>query len=120
MKTIVCVDDDRITLSFLKNTLSNDFKVVTTNNSDQAFELIVRLRPDLVITDIVMAEMSGFELSGLVKKVKGRENTPIIVLSSYDGPENQHQFVEGHLNLFLKKPVEPEILLSAVNGLIGR
>jgi CheY-like chemotaxis protein len=117
--TILCVDDDRITLSFLKNALSDNYNVVVTNNSDQAFELIVRLHPDLLITDIVMAEMSGFELADLIKQVKGREKMPVIVLSSYDEQQMLEKFNQSGLSLFFKKPVTIEVLNSGIQQLLN-
>lgn len=115
---ILAVDDDELILNFIKNTLSSDYQVITTASANQAFELIIRFRPDLLITDIVMDELDGLALSSLVRVARGSSEIPIIVLSSHDNEEIRVELAENGINRFLQKPCRPADLVEAVKTLL--
>ena len=115
---ILAVDDDELILNFIKSTLSSSYQVITTPSANQAFEMIIRFRPDLLITDIVMDELDGLALSSLVRVARGSSDIPIIVLSAHDNEEIRAELAENEINLFLQKPCRASELLESVKALI--
>lgn len=115
---ILAVDDDELILNFIKSTLSPNYQVITTPSANQAFEMIIRFRPDLLITDIVMDELDGLALSSLVRVARGSSDIPIIVLSAHDNEEIRAELAENEINLFLQKPCRASELLESVKALI--
>ena len=61
-KIILIVDDDRMTLSTAQRLLENDYKVIAVNSGKQAYKYLERHVPDLILLDINMPEISGFEV----------------------------------------------------------
>ncbi|HAT58219.1 MAG TPA: hypothetical protein DCS79_05360 [Gammaproteobacteria bacterium] len=117
---ILAVDDDPLILSFIKATLGSQYNLMTTQSPNQAFELIIRFRPDLLITDIVMDELDGLALSSLVRVARGSHEIPIIVLSSHDNSEIQREIGVNKVNRYLRKPCKPSDLLAAVSELCSK
>ncbi|NRP10603.1 MULTISPECIES: response regulator [unclassified Marinobacterium] len=115
---ILAVDDDELILNYIKSTLSPNYQVITTPSAHQAFEMIIRFRPDLLITDIVMDELDGLALSSLVRVARGSSDIPIIVLSAHDNDEIRAELAENEINLFLQKPCRASELLESVKALI--
>lgn len=114
---ILAVDDDPLILNFVKATLGSEYELMTTASSNQAFELIVRFRPDLLITDIVMDEMDGLALSSLVRVARGSHEIPIIVLSAHDNEEIRSEIATNKVDRYLQKPCRASLLKEAVQAL---
>lgn len=114
---ILAVDDDPLILNFVKATLGSEYELLTTASANQAFELIVRFRPDLLITDIVMDEMDGLALSSLVRVARGSHEIPIIVLSAHDNEEIRRELETNKVDRYLQKPCRAPLLREAVQAL---
>ena len=114
---ILAVDDDPLIINFVKATLGSEYNVMTTPSANQAFELIIRFRPDLLITDIVMDEMDGLALSSLVRVARGSHEIPIIVLSAHDNEEIRREIESNEIDRYLQKPCRPSVLKEAVQEL---
>jgi len=80
---IVILEDDRILLKALNiELLSNGFEVLSAADGESGLKLIGKEKPDLVLLDLVMPKMHGFEVLTKLKKNKDTENIPIIILSN--------------------------------------
>lgn len=117
-KKILAVDDDQVILNFIKSALSSDYQLITTSSANEAFELIIRHRPDLLITDIVMDELDGLALSSLIRVARGSANIPIIVLSSHDNEEIRSELKKNQINHFLLKPCKASDLSNTIRELL--
>ncbi len=111
---ILAVDDDPLILNFVKATLGSEYQLLTTSSANQAFELIIRFRPDLLITDIVMDDMDGLALSSLVRVARGSQMIPIIVLSAFDNEEIRREIENNKIDHYLQKPCKSSALREAV------
>ena len=67
-KIILIVDDDRLTLSTAQKLLGSEYKVVAVNSGKQAFKYLERHMPDLILLDINMPEIDGFEVMAKLQK----------------------------------------------------
>jgi CheY-like chemotaxis protein len=118
MATIVVVDDESLITDVLAYLLGEAGHIVhVARNGAEAFELIHRLVPDLIITDYMMPVMSGFELAQAVKANPVTACIPIILASAAQGASARE-----HADLFfeiLDKPYSPPRLLQVIAGLFG-
>ena len=114
---ILIVDDEPYIARVLKLTLQQEgYQVTCVNNGKQALEAYAAERPDLIITDVKMPQMTGNELVDAVRNSHGDTETQIIVMTSTLESENR-SWVADVVNLtFLGKPVSPRDLTSIVNS----
>ena len=101
-KTVLVVDDDMITQLTTKTLLSNcNFDVVLSDNGVDAISKINDSKFDLILTDLFMPEMDGFELSRRLRELK--IETPIIAFSSDDSKQTQQLCIESGINTLMVK-----------------
>ena len=83
---ILIVDDVTSNVLLLKVLLTNEkFNVITANSGKQALELVENDRPDLVLLDVMMPEMNGFEVAQILKQKTETSEIPIIFLTALNG-----------------------------------
>lgn len=115
MKNLVLVvDDDIFNLTVAKNLLEKSYEVIAVSSGKQALEFLEKKRPDLMLLDIVMPEMDGFELMRLVKENPKWESIPVIFLTANQEPDMEVRGLEAGAVDFIGKPFEPRIMLSRV------
>lgn len=114
MKKILIVDDELMMLKIADRALKNDYETILVDSGEAAVELFVRSLPDMVISDIKMPSMSGYELQRLIKSKAG-VNVPFIFLTSDDSKESENKGLEMGAADYIKKPVRADELLSRVN-----
>ena len=113
-KSILIVDDNTDFISMLKLILEvNNFDVRTSLDGLQALESAKFLKPDLIISDILMPNLDGYQLFYQIKSSPKLRDVPIIFLS---GENPSEEFLKNHSEIkFLKKPVSSENLLDIIN-----
>ncbi len=114
IRTLIC-DDHPIVVAGTKDLLSSqpDIEVVgLASTGAEAVGLAATLQPDVVLMDIEMPEMNGFESMQQIKR--RRPQTHVIILTLYEGQENIIEAFERGAANFLKKDVPPEALFNAV------
>jgi CheY-like chemotaxis protein len=116
-KKILVVDDDELVLVALVELLSpKGYTVSTALGGPQALEKLEKRRFDLLILDIIMPEMDGYQLCEKIRAMKGYSRTPIIMLTAKSGEEDQKKGLRAGANLFLPKPIPPRLLLELVDS----
>jgi signal transduction histidine kinase len=98
---------------------SNNYKVEVTQNGQQAWDWLSTNIPELVISDIVMPEMNGFELCEKIKSDDRTENIPVILLTSLSNPEEVIEGVSCGADSFITKPYNNEYLISNIKKLLS-
>jgi two-component system, OmpR family, alkaline phosphatase synthesis response regulator PhoP len=85
MKKILLVDDDPDLVEMNKAVLeNNNFEVLTAHNTKEGMEVIKKSNPDLLVLDVMMdTDWEGLEALGDIRKIPGKENMPIIMLTSF-------------------------------------
>jgi len=123
MAKILVVDDEKEVVSLLSDVLKRaNYEVISTTKGKEAVDLVLGLRPDLIILDIVMPDMDGSEIAAVLKENSSTTDIPIIYLTgilnkeeeeSVDGKSGKHYIVA--------KPVAiEELLLVVKKALSGR
>lgn len=120
VKKIALVVDDSLTMrKVLSRVLEReDFEVVTANDGMDAIQKLQLLTPDIILTDIEMPRMDGFEFSRHVRDNQKTTNIPLIVISSRTAEKHRNVAKELGVNAFLGKPVQDEELIEQVNALL--
>ncbi|MDW0109807.1 hybrid sensor histidine kinase/response regulator [Sporosarcina aquimarina] len=115
---ILVVDDDSINRSILKQILqTNGFVVTTCSSGAQALDCIEEKKWNLVITDVMMPEMSGYELCGRIRKRYSTAQLPILLLTARSEPEDVKIGFQYGANDHVRKPVDRIELVARVQAL---
>ena len=115
--SIIVIEDTLDLRVFLKDTLNTYFKkVYTANDGKEGLELILQKLPDIIISDVAMPNMSGFDLCKAVKTNLDISHIPVILLTAYHNPQNMYTGYKIGADAFLAKPFEIEGLLNLVNN----
>ncbi len=119
MFRILVVDDDDNTRLFLQAVLENDgYTVSTASNGKRALEVMDREHIDLVVLDIMMPEMDGYEFTKIVRE--SQNNLPILMVSAKQLPSDKHKgFIVG-TDDYITKPIDDEEMLYRIKALLRR
>ena len=120
---VLAVDDDRDALTLVDEILeSAGARVTTANSGAQVLELIERLRPDVLVADIGMPGMDGFEMIGRIRDLSDQaaSDVPAIALTAYARSEDRVKALEKGFQLHLAKPIDPAELIATVAALAKR
>ena len=117
MAKILIVDDEEMMIMLAKRILSRKYEIVTATSGAEAIELFDREHPDLILSDLMMPEMSGYEMHRILQE-KSLEPIPIIFISADEGEENEIKGFEVGAADYIRKPVRPDVLLRRVGNII--
>ena len=116
MKKILLVDDEEDILEFLKYNLEKEnFEVLVSTNGKDALKKIDQ-HPDLIVLDIMMPEMDGFELYELIKQNKEFESIPIIFLTAKSGETDEIKGLNLGASDYVQKPISPKKLIARIKS----
>lgn len=111
--SILVVEDDKETLKLISHLLQKqDYKIVTANDGTEALKILTEQEFQLIISDVKMPNMDGFELIELIHQ-KGIK-TPVVFLSALSKEEDEIRGLQLNAVDYIKKPVQKEILLFRV------
>ncbi len=110
------VDDHPKVLRFIEIDLKlRGFDVITTVSGEEALELVKSARPDVMLLDIIMPGMDGFEV---LRKLRDFTQLPVITFSA--SAANYHDAMLHGANDFMTKPFEPDEMVRRIEALLGR
>jgi two-component system alkaline phosphatase synthesis response regulator PhoP len=119
-KRILVVDDDELVLAALNELLSPEGYVVhTVLSAKEALERLDQDGYDLLLLDIIMPEIDGYELCREIREKEKYRETPIVFLTAKNREEDRVRGLEVGGNLFLSKPISPNKLLKIISDTIG-
>lgn len=118
---LLLVEDSSDTLEILSRWLTScGFEVMSATRAIEGLQLAATLRPDLVISDIGMPEMDGYQLVRRLRKLPGLADVPAVALTGYAREKDRQEALEAGYNAHLAKPADMEQLLELVDQLINR
>ncbi len=121
MKKILVVDDNAIVLETLSTLLSaNDYRVLSAMDAMQATMQAIKLKPDLILLDIMMPAGGGFSVYERLKKNPETQAIPIVFLSGYPLESLQGKLSVLDKDRFIAKPWDNDKLLAAIKGLLDK
>jgi putative two-component system response regulator len=114
MKQILVVDDNLANLKQISVQLADSYRVLLAKSGSQALQIITRERPDLILLDVEMPEMDGFETLGRLKRNAGLSWIPVIFLTASNETSAEIKALESGAVDFITKPIEKSILLHRI------
>jgi diguanylate cyclase (GGDEF)-like protein len=114
MEKILLVDDNNVSLSLAKNMLGDKYEIYAVISGEQALKFLEKKDVDLILLDINMPDMSGFETLKLIREMPEHINIPIIFLTSDADPETERKCFEMGAFDYIVKPFQKITLCSRV------
>ena len=117
-KVLVVEDNDEVR-SYIADLLGEWYEVIEAANGQVGYELTIEHKPNVVISDVMMPVMDGFELCQKVKSNTLVAHTPVVLLTAKGTMEDQLFGVKKGADAYLTKPFAPDLLLEKVKGLLA-
>ena len=120
-RTYVMVVDDSITVRRVTERLleRNGMRVITAKDGVDAVALLQDHRPDIILLDIEMPRMDGYEVANHVRNDPQLKNIPIVMITSRVGEKHRARAMESGVDDYLGKPYQESQLLAAIEALTG-
>ena len=121
MKKILIVDDEKDILEFLSYNLKKEgFSIYTASDGLEGLEKTKKIKPDLIIVDLMMPKMNGIEMCENIRNDKKLSNVIILFLTARSEDYTQIAALDSGADDFLKKPIKPKLLISKVKSVMRR
>ena len=108
--TLLIVDDESANLRVLTHILGDDYQIFTAKNGSSAIEILKELLPDLILLDIVMPEMDGYETLSIIKKTKEIKHIPVVFISGLDSDEYEEKGLALGAADYITKPFSATVV----------
>ncbi len=116
---ILVVDDIKVNVDLLKMRLEKEgYGVTCAYNGAEALQLLSNEKPDMIISDVIMPELDGFELCRKIKQNESTRNIPVVLITSLSSTEDKVNGLEAGCDDFLSKPINDIELTARVRSLL--
>ena len=118
MKTILVVDDNKLSLVAARNVLQDEYRIISVLKGQQALTYLESGECDIVLLDINMPEMDGFEVMERMREMERCRNLPVIFLTADNDPETETRCFRMGAVDFIAKPFVPDVMLSRIGRVL--
>jgi DNA-binding response OmpR family regulator len=119
VKTLLLVDDNEEMLKFMSDIFKPQYRILTAENGKVALDIARREYPDLVVSDVMMPVMNGFELCKKLKESFSTCHIPVILLTAKTGADDKLEGYEMGADYYIEKPFNAQILEKQVENIIN-
>ncbi|MBN1415384.1 MAG: response regulator [Bacteroidales bacterium] len=117
---ILVVDDSTTNVVLLEAILDEKgYRIETALNVKEAYSIIAQQSPDLILLDLLMPKISGFDFLAQIRNNEVTKNTPVIVVSALTDEENISKIMEMGAIDFVKKPIDLQYLVEKVESVLA-
>jgi len=113
-KIVLAIDDDTIQLAVFKGILAQKYDLRTAASASEAMHYVHNYTADVILLDIKMPNISGFEFLNDIHRIPSYMHVPIIIVSGNEGKEFYTQAKESTAYAVMSKPVVPEDLIETI------
>jgi putative two-component system response regulator len=120
-KIVLAVDDMPVNLAAVRNILHNDFDIRPAKSAKTALAMLDTIKADLILLDVEMPEMSGFEFLTRIRNNSERpehKNIPVIFITSHETEDCIGRIASSGTAGYVIKPIVPAVLLEKVNSVL--
>jgi len=119
VKTILIVEDTELNIDLLSQLLEDDYTLVVARNGEQGVQMTLQHHPDLILMDISLPLMDGYEATRQIRTKDSFKSIPIIGLSAHAMRGHEEKAKEAGCNAYLTKPIDEEELLTMLRLYLG-
>ena len=117
MQKILIVDDDIVMLRLASLVLSKHYKTITALSGAEAIKLFESEKPDMVLSDLLMPEMDGYELHRILQE-KSSGNVPIMFMTADESDDSERRGFDIGIDDYIRKPFKADVLLRRVENIL--
>ena len=114
MEKVLIIDDNGINLRTAKEALDDYYEVITVNSCKMALRYLEQHTPDIILLDIQMPEIDGFETMAAIRSLPQTEDTPIIFLTAQNNIDDEIRGLELGAVDYIHKPFQPQIMRTRI------
>jgi two-component system, cell cycle response regulator DivK len=119
MKKILIVEDVEMNRDLLVQLLEDDYELVEATDGKQGLEMAARERPDLILLDISLPEMDGWEVTRRIRADEALKQIPIIAVTAHAMAGDEEKAYAQGCNGYLSKPIDEDELWAKVEKQLG-
>ena len=119
MRKILVVDDEKIMLRIATKILSKEYEILCASSGAEAVEIFCREQPDMVLSDLLMPGMDGYELHRILQE-QSAGAVPIIFMTADDSDASESRGFEIGAADYIRKPLKPDVLIRRVKNIFDR
>jgi len=120
MKTIFIVDDNETNRIAAKTALDKTYTTYAMPSSERMFSLLEKIRPDLILLDIDMPDMDGFETIKILKSNPETKNIPVVFLTASTVSNDRLEGLCLGADDYISKPFQPTLLLQRISNALSK
>lgn len=117
---VLLVEDNEDFRTYLNSVISNDYEVMVAGNGKEGLDALEHYKPDLIVSDIMMPEMNGYEMMQEIRDREEYKTIPFVFLSAKDSASDIETGINLGADIYLPKPVKNSLLLTHIKALLRR
>src|SRR3979409_1448820 len=119
-KTVLIVEDNELNMKLFRDLLeAHGYQTSGTSNGIEALELVRKLRPDLILLDIQLPQVSGLEVTRWIKDDPELRTIPVVAVTAFAMKGDEERIREGGCEAYLSKPISVGKFIETVRRFIG-
>lgn len=118
-KTLLVIEDNLELRNYMVEELKSDFKVINAEDGHQGLEKAKKYMPDVIITDVIMPNMDGYEFCSQLKSDLKTSHIPVLMLTAKAMAEDWVEGLESGADVYLNKPFDMKVMRSHLKQLVG-
>jgi two-component system, cell cycle response regulator DivK len=119
MKTVLIVEDTELNIDLLTQLLEDDYNLVVARDGEEGVAMAIKHVPDLILMDINLPVIDGYEATRRIRTNDALKSTPIIGLSAHAMSTHEQLAKDAGCNDYLTKPINDEILFNKLKEYLG-
>ena len=104
----------------MRSLFSKDYQIITANNGEEAYQKVLEQLPDIILCDVMMPVMDGYEFCRKIKEDIRTSHIPVILLTAKSSQENQYSGIEAGADDYISKPFNLEMLTLKISKIIEK
>jgi DNA-binding response OmpR family regulator len=117
LATVLICDDEPSLRELIRVSLDGPYSFAEADDGEKSLEIARRLRPDVIILDMMMPRLSGLEVLSEIRGDRGLAETPVIVLTAQ--PSTKEEALRSGADIVMVKPFEPQQITAAVEEVLA-
>ena len=119
MKTVLIVEDTELNIDLLTQLLEDDYNLIVARDGEEGVAMAIQHVPDLILMDINLPVIDGYEATRRIRMNAALKSTPIIGLSAHAMSTHEQMAKDSGCNDYLTKPINDEILFNKLKEYLG-